>query len=260
MLAKGSEEGQEIRLTSRRFALTVGEPVRFNLLTSTHDHVTQEQRVQNGALFTIDTDKFQPLPPYIVTLPALDPTELAANQKQRVEVQLACQLTEVGTLQIVCVNPNDEKQRWQVEFDIRHSLTQAGELEDSVATSPKLQQAKDLISKIYSANKTSADQQAIKTLTKELEKRLGKRETWDFSTLRSLFDTLALGRKRVAVQSPMKKTGYVWPGSAYVPVLVMPLMVGGLNKFGRCTNKVFSLPIRKVGQIGGYSGVVLRVV
>lgn len=60
LLAKGSEEGQEIRLTSRRFALTVGEPVRFNLLTSTHEHITQEQRVQNGALFTIDTDKFQP--------------------------------------------------------------------------------------------------------------------------------------------------------------------------------------------------------
>ncbi|HFG1569918.1 TPA: Hsp70 family protein [Vibrio cholerae] len=205
LLAKGSEEGQEIRLTSRRFALTVGEPVRFNLLTSTHEHITQEQRVQNGALFTIDTDKFQPLPPYIVTLPALDPTELAANQKQRVEVQLACQLTEMGTLQIVCVNPNDEKQRWQVEFDIRHSVTQAGELEDRVATSPKLQEAKDLISKIYSANKTSADQQAIKTLTKELEKRLGKRETWDFSTLRSLFDTLALGRKRRRRSEPHEK-------------------------------------------------------
>ncbi len=102
MVAKGGEEGQEIRLTSRRFALTVGEPVRFNLLTSTHLHITQEQRVQNGALVTIDTDKFQPQPPYIVTLPALAPTELAANQKQRVEVQLPCKLTEVGTLQIVC--------------------------------------------------------------------------------------------------------------------------------------------------------------
>ncbi|EEY38659.1 Hsp70 family protein [Vibrio mimicus] len=196
LLAKGSEEGQEIRLTSRRFSLTVGEPVRFNLLTSTHDQIVPEQKVQNGALLSIDPDKFQPLPPYVLTLPALNETPLAANQKQRVEVQLACQLTEVGTLQMVCVNPDDESQRWQVEFEIRQNLSNEDGLSENSSISPKLQEAKALISKIYSANKTNADQQAIKTLTKELERRLGKREDWDFSTLRSLFDSLALGRKR----------------------------------------------------------------
>ncbi|EQA4696860.1 Hsp70 family protein [Vibrio cholerae] len=196
LLAKGSEEGQEIRLTSRRFSLTVGEPVRFNLLTSTHDQIVPEQKVQNGALLPIDPDKFQPLPPYVLTLPALDETPLAANQKQRVEVQLACQLTEVGTLQMVCVNTDDENQRWQVEFEIRQNLSNEDGLSENSSISPKLQEAKALISKIYSANKTNADQQAIKTLTKELERRLGKREEWDFATLRSLFDSLALGRKR----------------------------------------------------------------
>lgn len=196
LLAKGCEEGQEIRLTSRRFALTVGEPVRFNLLTSTHDQIVADQKVQNGALLAIDPDKFQPLPPYVLTLPALDDVQLSANQKQRVEVQLACQLTEVGTLQMVCINPDNEDQRWKVEFEIRQKLATDDEITEKSSVSPKLQEAKALISKIYSANKTHADQQAIKTLSKELERRLGKREEWDFATLRSLFDTLALGRKR----------------------------------------------------------------
>ncbi|QIL84506.1 hsp70 family protein [Vibrio sp. HDW18] len=197
LLAKGSREGQEIRLTSRRFALTVGEPVRFNLLTSTHGQISADGKIQNGALVAIDPDKFQPLPPYIVSLPALNTRELAANQKQRIAVQLACQLTEVGTLNMVCINPDDETQRWQVEFDVRgKAMTSPEQQTESVGDSTQLQAAKALISAAYSANKTNADQQAIKTLTKALEQRLGKRDAWDFATLRSLFDTLLLGRKR----------------------------------------------------------------
>lgn len=196
LLAKGTEEGQEIRLNSRRFALTLGMPVRFNLLTSTHDQISQDSKIQNGVLVNIDADKFHPLPPYITTLQGDDSVQLQANQKQREEVQLACQLTEVGTLQMECVSTSDDNKRWLMEFEIRHS--QQGLTEDNIQNqpNPKLEQAKILISQIYSGNKSSADSKAVKTLSKDLEKLLGKRDDWDFSVLRSLFDTLALGRKR----------------------------------------------------------------
>ena len=56
LLAKGTEEGQEIRLSGRRFSLTLGEPVRFNLLTSTHDSLSNNLAIQNGVMADIDPD------------------------------------------------------------------------------------------------------------------------------------------------------------------------------------------------------------
>ncbi len=131
LLSKGTDEGQEIRLTGRRFALTLGEPVRFNLLTSTHDYFGDHQKVQNGLMVQIDPDQFAPLPPYINTLQGSE-SLLAANQKERVEVQLACQLTEVGTLKIECVSTEDDAQRWALEFEVRNQQAQ----EETVTAHP----------------------------------------------------------------------------------------------------------------------------
>ena len=192
LLAKGTEEGQEIRLTGRRFSLTLGEPVRFNLLTSTHDTIAQDTAIQNGVVVKVDPDLFAPLPPYIVTLDS-EGAKLEANQKERVTVQLASQLTEVGTLKLECVSIDDDQKRWALEFEVRNQKVQATE---PVAHSPHLVECQALISRLYSGNKKSSEGHEIKTLAKVLEKRLGKRDEWDFITLRQLFDTLAQGRKR----------------------------------------------------------------
>ena len=191
LLAKGTEEGQEIRLSGRRFSLTLGEPVRFNLLTSTHDTLHNHTTVQNGMMVDVDPDLFQPLPPYISTLDS-EGAELQANQKERVEVLLACQLTEVGTLKMECVSSQDDNKRWALEFEVRNQQTDQQEQN----IHPRLEECKELVSRIYSANKKSAEGNEIKTLAKGLEKRLGPRDDWDFTTLRQLFDAFATGRKR----------------------------------------------------------------
>ncbi|MBS9862494.1 hsp70 family protein [Vibrio alginolyticus] len=192
LLAKGTEEGHEIRLSGRRFSLTLGEPVRFNLLTSTHDTLTNNTAIQNGVMVDVDPDLFAPLPPYITTLEG-EGAELQANQKERVEVQLACQLTEVGTLKMECVSAEDDSKRWKLEFEVRNKQTDDSE---QVKLHPKLNECKELIARLYSGNKKSAESKEIKTLAKDLEKKLGKRDEWDFTTLRQLFDTFAQGRKR----------------------------------------------------------------
>lgn len=192
LLAKGTEEGHEIRLSGRRFSLTLGEPVRFNLLTSTHDTLTNNTAIQNGVMADVDPDLFAPLPPYITTLEG-EGAELQANQKERVEVQLACQLTEVGTLKMECVSAEDDSKRWELEFEVRNKQTDDSE---QVKLHPKLNECKELIARLYSGNKKSAESKEIKTLAKDLEKKLGKRDEWDFTTLRQLFDTFAQGRKR----------------------------------------------------------------
>ncbi|MHA2742346.1 Hsp70 family protein [Vibrio harveyi] len=192
LLAKGTEEGHEIRLSGRRFSLTLGEPVRFNLLTSTHDTLTNNTAIQNGVMVDVDPDLFAPLPPYITTLEG-EGAELQANQKERVKVQLACQLTEVGTLKMECVSAEDDSKRWELEFEVRNKQTDDSE---QVKLHPKLNECKELIARLYSGNKKSAESKEIKTLAKDLEKKLGKRDEWDFTTLRQLFDTFAQGRKR----------------------------------------------------------------
>ncbi|HBC3986395.1 TPA: hsp70 family protein [Vibrio parahaemolyticus] len=192
LLAKGTEEGHEIRLSGRRFSLTLGEPVRFNLLTSTHDTLTNNTAIQNGVMVDVDPDLFAPLPPYITTLEG-EGAELQANQKERVEVQLACQLTEVGTLKMECVSAEDDSKRWELEFEVRNKQTDDSE---QVKLHPKLNECKELIARLYSGNKKSAEGNEIKTLAKDLEKKLGKRDEWDFTTLRQLFDAFAQGRKR----------------------------------------------------------------
>ncbi|BBM64853.1 molecular chaperone DnaK [Vibrio alfacsensis] len=192
LLAKSTEEGHEIRLSGRRFSLTLGEPVRFNLLTSTHDTLTNNTAIQNGVMVDVDPDLFAPLPPYITTLEG-EGAELQANQKERVEVQLACQLTEVGTLKMECVSAEDDSKRWELEFEVRNKQTDENE---QVKLHPKLNECKEQIARLYSGNKKSAESKEIKTLAKDLEKKLGKRDEWDFTTLRQLFDTFAQGRKR----------------------------------------------------------------
>jgi molecular chaperone DnaK (HSP70) len=192
LLAKGTDEGHEIRLSGRRFSLTLGEPVRFNLLTSTYDTLTHNTEIQNGVMVEVDPDIFSPLPPYISTLES-EGTALQANQKERVEVQLACQLTEVGTLKMECVSVEEDNKRWELEFEVRNQ--QADETEQE-QLHPRLTESKELISRLYSGNKKSADAKEIKTLAKDLERKLGKRDDWDFTTLRHLFDAFAQGRKR----------------------------------------------------------------
>ncbi|EHK9015135.1 hsp70 family protein [Vibrio vulnificus] len=192
LLAKGTEEGQEIRLTGRRFSLTLGEPVRFNLLTSTHDALSHHVAIQNGVMADIDPDIFTPLPPYIVTLQG-EGAELEANQKERVEVQLACQLNEVGTLKMECVSVEEEDKRWALEFEVRNKKA---EEQEHATLHPRLNECKELISRLYSGNKKSGEGNEIKVLAKELERKLGKRDEWDFTTLRHLFDAFAQGRKR----------------------------------------------------------------
>ncbi len=200
VLAKGTEAGQEIRLHGRQFLLTLGEPIQIDLLTSTQEVFIDANGTltppKNSLLLNVQRNleraDFKPLPPYIATLEGNQAREsLQANQKDRVEVILACQLTEVGTLKIECVSTQNDNKRWLLEFDTRKH-----EEFEQAQTHPHLEQAKEFITVAYSANKKADNDKHIKTLSKDLEKQLGKRDQWDFPTLRQLFDTFSLGKKR----------------------------------------------------------------
>ena len=182
LLPRGSEAGQELFLADHNFALTLGVPVRFHLVTSIAD-----THWQPGDLVDIDEDHFQALPPLAV---AFD-RETSQGREEAV-VRLASSLTEMGTLQLQCVDVADFQRRWNVEFQLRqrHSPAQSS-LHDE--THPKANEAAELIRLVFGKKTRVVDTKQIKGLRTDLEKILGKRESWATPLLRELFAALLEG-------------------------------------------------------------------
>lgn len=179
ILPKGSEEGHEILLSDRQFALRVGQPVRFHLLSSSGDG-----DYQPGALVEIDDERFHSLPPLAVAF--------EGRQKAEIAVQLLATYTEVGTLQLQCVAVEDAGLRWDVEFQIRKKA-QATVNAELPAHTP---QALEKVQAVFGAKSKQVDPQAVKTLRADLEKVLAApRGDWQTPLLRELFAVLLEGGK-----------------------------------------------------------------
>ncbi|OAN17761.1 molecular chaperone DnaK [Photobacterium jeanii] len=198
LLPKGTDEGNDIIVEDRYFALTLGEPVRFNLVSSTDDN-----HAELGHIVELDDESFVSLPPFIATLDSeTDRTELAANQKDREVVTLACQLTEVGTLQVECVSVTDKSKRWKVEFAVRKDLAKLNRNKDGDSTlaesilPARIDEAIQAIKLVYGGSAKVSDNKQLKTLQKDLEKLLGKRDSWDTPCLRELATALLDSKKR----------------------------------------------------------------
>lgn len=184
LLPRGTEEGEAVRLAERKFALRVGQPVRFHLWSSTEDTLFEA-----GQLSLLEEARYVSLPPLVAAL--------EGEGSKEVQVALETTLTEVGTLQIDCVSLADEQQRWHVEFEIRKDLAkkrQSGM--PDVVLPARFDQALDKIEAVYGQSKKDADPKAVKTLRNHLEKLLGKRDEWDTPVLRELFAQFLAGTKR----------------------------------------------------------------
>jgi len=210
LLPRGSEEGHEVFLAERAFALRLGQPVRFHLVSSIEDTLYHP-----GELVEIDDDRFIQLPPLAV---AFDKAN--SQDRQEVTVQLAAALTEVGTLQIQCVDAENPSRRWNVEFQLRQQRATSTIVADT-GLHPRCAEACSKIHLVYGKKVKSVDPKIIKGLRTELEKLLGKREGWDMPLLRELFAALLEGlphRRRSAEHERvwLSLTGFcLRPGFGY---------------------------------------------
>ncbi|MBR9909754.1 MAG: hsp70 family protein [Gammaproteobacteria bacterium] len=193
LLPRRSEESQEVLLEGRQFLLTLDQPVRF-LVYATH----QDHTYKAGELVTVD-DSFSLLPPLVAALAAGD-----SSANNSAKVNLLAQLTEVGTLQLDCLalEPPFAGRRWHVEFQVRQN--QDGELPatDTGALPSNWPAAKEKIDLFFGTSKRKVDPKLVKSLRADLEKMLGKRDSWDINLLRAMFDQLLAGapqRKRSQV-------------------------------------------------------------
>jgi molecular chaperone DnaK (HSP70) len=189
LLPRGAGEGQEIVLDERRFALRLGQPVRFHLVSSSAD-----TPFRAGVLSDLDGESFVDLPPLMAALEQDD----SQGEVAEVEVELVTRLTEVGTLKIECVSLADSTRRWNVEFQIRRDLARQRQAGSTAPVSLPLgfEAARALIAGVFGQSNKQFDPRAVKTLRNDLDKLLGKREGWDTPLLRALFDAVLEGQQK----------------------------------------------------------------
>ena len=114
----GMEEGTSAAIPNRQFGLIVGEPAEFRFLSST---IRKADPV--GSLIEDWGDDLEEMSPLEVTLPVE-----GDNSDATVPVTLESRVTEVGTLELWCVERTSEKRagkkppagsRWKLELNIR---------------------------------------------------------------------------------------------------------------------------------------------
>ncbi|MEK6346860.1 MAG: Hsp70 family protein [Burkholderia sp.] len=183
VLPRGTPEDEPVRLDDRIFALRLGHPVQFHLVST-----AAETPWQPGEIAELSGGDFVWLPPVATVVRA------RGNERKRErKVRLSTALTEVGTLEMHCVATDDDAQRWQLEFRLRGSAAEDGDEGAEPAAEPRhpgLDRAVELVEQVFGAASTRIDPKAVKRLRAQLEQTLGPRQDWDLALLRELFDAL----------------------------------------------------------------------
>ncbi len=181
LLPRAAAEGEEIQLKDRTFALRLGQPVRFHLVSTTAD-----QSYQPGELIDSLEHTFVPLPPIAAVL-----ERDSSQAPNEVPVQLATQLTELGTLDTHCVNVDNPKRRWKLEFQLRgESRLQVSTAAVEAKLPQQFSDAAQRIERMYGGRSKSVEPKDIKRLRNDLEKILGPRAAWETPVLRELSSVL----------------------------------------------------------------------
>jgi molecular chaperone DnaK (HSP70) len=192
VLPRGARAGAEITLAERSFALRLGRPVRFHLVSAVGD----AGNARAGDLVDLDPADVVRLPAIATVLRAQDAR--AGARGSEIPVQLAAALSELGTLEMFCVAEDGSGQRWRLEFQLR------GEDDAPAAAAgqhPQLDDAIRRIDRIFGARNQQVEAREVRQLRGALEHVLGGRERWETPLLRRLFDALmerAKGRRRSA--------------------------------------------------------------
>ena len=179
VLPRGTESGRELPLPERDFALRLGQPVRFHLVSSTGDTPWQA-----GDLVDLADEDFVRLPPLAALLPSPQ-----GGRRMEVTVRLTATITEVGTLEMHCLGSGDAAQRWQLAFQLRGANAETP-AEPAQAASPQLARAIEQIDRAFGTQSQHVDPKEVRQLRARLENLLGPRDTWDLPLLRALFDAL----------------------------------------------------------------------
>jgi hypothetical protein len=190
VLSRQSEEGVAVVLAKPELELTLGEPVRFAL----HSSTTRPKDKPGDLILAREGE--------LLAQGDLQ-TRLRAGKSsasKTVTVHLAALPTEIGTLELELIG-REANQAWKLEFNMRPASSSdiASSVGEPAAapTGPidiidesQISPALELLSKVLSGD----DREAAKSLIKSLEESLGQsRQDWPVSVCRRLWETLHQG-------------------------------------------------------------------
>jgi molecular chaperone DnaK (HSP70) len=211
LLPRGARAGEETLLAERSFALRLGRPVRFHLVSTVADTNNLSgpggQPVRAGDLVELDPAAVVRLPAIATVLRAREGAQAGAQVSDKraaeIPVQLAASLSEVGTLEVHCVAEDGSGQRWRLEFQLRggdpDELQAGGDAALPAHVAANVDEAIKRIDRIFGARNQQVETREVRQLRASLEHLLGARERWETPLLRRLFDALmerAKGRRR----------------------------------------------------------------
>ena len=185
----GLDDGARVQL-ERDFRLVTNRPVSFRLYSSSSrdDQPGALVPIGDGKAETIDdgSDLLE-LPPIV--------TVLRARGRGEVTVRLEVHITELGALEIYCVD-REQQETWKLAFDMRSGgAAPAPETAAEGAAHPKTDEGKARIKAAFTSGG------GLATLTRDLETLLeARRDDWSLMTARALFDAL------IEVSAERKKT------------------------------------------------------
>jgi hypothetical protein len=176
LVPRGLEEGETVNLTAHTFQLKVGTPVQFQLYTSTADTLHAA-----GEVVSVEGATFRKLPPLHAVL--------KGGKGQHIAVHLSAHLSEVGTLALSCVSPEE---RFRLEFELKGS-SQTAALHTVESMPPQFSQGVTEIERVFGTKPLPVEPKHVKQLFRTLESLLGPRETWRLPVLRELWTALMSG-------------------------------------------------------------------
>ena len=203
VLPRGAEEGEPVSVAERTFALKLGQPVKFRLASS----IGEAAYVRAGEIVAVDAELFRPLPPVAAVLDdgsGQRPLEgrsslvpVAPGPASDVKVRLEAELTEIGTLELHCIDARDATRRWKLELTLRGGGEGQEQAAQRIARiAPRFREARERIEQVFGKSDAAAEGRSVKTLRADLEKLLGERQHWPVPLLRELWSALYAGLKR----------------------------------------------------------------
>ncbi len=189
ILSKGTPEDTWIEVPNQQFALRLGEPVQFQLASSTAD-----ERHVLGSITEL-TSEMHVLPPLVTQLTRSigDQTSVEGTNSE-ISVELQAKMSGIGLFSLRCVS--GEGQSWDLEFLTRQSARKISDKESSAPELPSgFPLAQDKIALVFGPQSTKQNVKELKLLRQDLEKILGKRENWETHLSRCVFQELLKVKK-----------------------------------------------------------------
>jgi DNA-K related protein/Hsp70 protein len=200
LVPAGIDSGSPALVLDQTFMVRTAEPVEFPI------YVSGTRLNDNaGDVIDIDPEQLTALPPIRTVL-----TSRRRDDQREVSARLTASLTEIGTLELWCVQ-TDGSRRWQLQFDVRSATetdrsVHTGSAERSgIADQELIDAGAAVIQRVYSPGGTARPEEIMKLLSEAI---CLPRSEWPASLLRALWSEL-LERESGRHRSPQHEARWL---------------------------------------------------